>query len=109
MRRRAAAPTVAGDHAPGPVSLSGDVDVNRLVLGTLRSIQHEGAVPLGSPYVDPSYHPYRRLGQHASAISRRHAQRGVMNDPPPGKPKLIRQIARRYMSTACRSIPARSS
>lgn len=97
VRRNAAPATLAEGHAPAPFQVSGDVDVSRLVLNTLRSIQHEGAVPLGSPYVDPSYHPYRRLSQHAGAISRRHTQWSVMNDLPPGDPELIRQIARRYM------------
>ncbi len=72
------------------------VDVSRLVLSTLRSIRAHDAVPLGSPYPDPSLFPWRRINQYANAIARRQASWNLMDDLPPGNPELIRQIARRY-------------
>jgi DNA-binding transcriptional MocR family regulator len=80
-----------------PLVLSSEVDVSRLVLKTLRSISVDGAVPLGSPYADPSRYPWKRLSQYANAIARRHEEWSVMNDLPPGHPQLIRQIARRHL------------
>jgi DNA-binding transcriptional MocR family regulator len=80
-------------------TLSADVDVSGLVLKTLRSIQNDGAVPLGSPYPDPSCFPYERLSRYANAIARRRSQWGVMNDLPPGHPELIRQIVRRHLES----------
>ncbi|WP_322012338.1 PLP-dependent aminotransferase family protein [Paraburkholderia sp. J12] len=72
------------------------VDVSRLVLSTLRTIGAQDAVPLGSPYPDPSLYPWRRINQYANAIARRHASWNLIDDLPPGNPELIRQIARRY-------------
>jgi DNA-binding transcriptional MocR family regulator len=94
VRRQTARPVTP---ALFPLVPSSDVDVSRLVLKTLRSIQDDGAVPLGSPYADPACFPFKRLSLYANAITRRHSQWGVMNDLPPGHPDLIRQIARRYL------------
>lgn len=93
--RRSAAP--APKRSAVPLVLSSEVDVSRLVLKTLRSISKDGAVPLGSPYADPSRYPWKRLSRYASAIARRHQEWSVMNDLPPGDPRLIRQIARRHL------------
>jgi DNA-binding transcriptional MocR family regulator len=87
--REPAAPT----PAPAPAS---EVDVSRLVLSTLRSIRAHDAVPLGSPYPDPTLFPWRRINQYANAIARRHSSWNLIDDLPPGNPELIRQIARRY-------------
>lgn len=95
--RRRPLQSAAPVHAPAPIVLSSDVDVSRLVLKTLRSIQNDGAIPLGSPYADPAWFPYQRLSRYANAIARKHTQWGVMNDLPPGHPDLIRQIARRHL------------
>ncbi|TDV27840.1 GntR family transcriptional regulator [Paraburkholderia caballeronis] len=89
--RRAAKPPPA---APTPAPAQ--VDVSRLVLSTLRNIRVQDAVPLGSPYPDPSLYPWRRINQYANAIARRHASWNLIDDLPPGNPELIRQIARRY-------------
>ena len=90
-------PAAKPSHAPAPLMLSSEVDVSRLVLKTLRSIHTGGAVPLGSPYADPSSYPWKRLSQYANAIARRQQEWSVMNDLPPGNPQLIRQIARRHL------------
>ena len=66
------------------------------MLSTLRSIRAHDAVPLGSPYPDPSLFPWRRINQYANAIARRQASWNLIDDLPPGNPELIRQIARRY-------------
>jgi len=83
---------------PDPVSA--EVGVSRLVLSTLRSIGADAAVPLGSPYPDPSLFPLLRLNQHSNSISRRHQHWSLMEDLPPGNRELIRQIARRYLESA---------
>ncbi|MCU6433352.1 PLP-dependent aminotransferase family protein [Undibacterium sp. Jales W-56] len=82
-----------------PIAVSSEVDVSRLVLSTLRSIRIHDAVPLGSPYPDPSLFPLQRINQYATAITRRYPNWTIMDDLPPGHPQLIRQIARRYMET----------
>lgn len=95
VREAAAPPSARGSAAPSPAPAS-EVDVSRLVLSTLRSIRAHDAVPLGSPYPDPSLFPWRRINQYANAIARRHSSWNLIDDLPPGNPELIRQIARRY-------------
>ncbi|MCY1256920.1 Histidinol-phosphate aminotransferase [compost metagenome] len=73
------------------------VDVSALVLSTLRSIRSDDAVPLGSPYPDPSLFPWQRINQYANNIARRYAKWTMLDDLPPGSPELIRQISRRYL------------
>jgi DNA-binding transcriptional MocR family regulator len=73
------------------------LDVSRLVLSTLRTIKTRDALPLGSPYPDPSRFPEHRIGQYAHSQSRRQSI-GVADDLPPGNRELIRQIARRYVA-----------
>jgi DNA-binding transcriptional MocR family regulator len=41
-----------------PVAISSSVDVSRLALSTLRAIGTDDAIPLGSPYPDPSLFPF---------------------------------------------------
>jgi DNA-binding transcriptional MocR family regulator len=73
------------------------LDVSRLVLSTLRTIQAKDALPLGSPYPDPSRFPEHRINLYANGRARR--QNGTPTDDlPPGNKELIRQIARRYLS-----------
>jgi DNA-binding transcriptional MocR family regulator len=95
VREPAAAPQNEREQAAPPAPAS-EVDVSRLVLSTLRSIRAHDAVPLGSPYPDPTLFPWRRINQYANAIARRHSSWNLIDDLPPGNPELIRQIARRY-------------
>ncbi|CAM2193545.1 Transcriptional regulator, GntR family [Paraburkholderia kururiensis] len=85
-----------GLSASRPAAVSAQVDVSRLVLATLRSIGVDKAVPLGSPYPDPSRFPSAKISRYAYNIARRKVQWGVTDELPPGHPELIRQIARRY-------------
>ena len=73
------------------------LDVSRLVLSTLRTIQTNDALPLGSPYPDPSRFPEHRINLYANGRARRQ-QGHAIDDLPPGNKELIRQIARRYLS-----------
>ncbi|MGF6785727.1 DNA-binding transcriptional MocR family regulator [Paraburkholderia sp. 35.1] len=84
-------------NASTPLAVSARVDVSRLVLSTLRSIGADDAIPLGSPYPDPSLFPFHKINRYAYAIARRQTQWGVKSELPPGDPELIRQIARRYL------------
>lgn len=95
--RPGGAPRPAAAPASPALVLSSEVDVSRLVLSTLRTIRTQGAVPLGSPYPDPSPFPWPRISQYANALARRAQHWSVMDDLPPGNPELIRQIARRHM------------
>lgn len=79
-----------------PLAISSQVDVSHLVLSTLRSITND-AVPLGSPYPDPSLFPSEKINRYAYGITRRQTKWGVTDALPPGHPDLIRQIARRYL------------
>ncbi|WP_028223319.1 aminotransferase-like domain-containing protein [Paraburkholderia oxyphila] len=88
----------AGELRPTqPIAVSASVDVSRLVLSTLRSIGADDAVPLGSPYPDPTLFPFEKLNRYASAVGRNKALWGITNALPPGCPDLVRQIARRYL------------
>jgi DNA-binding transcriptional MocR family regulator len=80
-----------------PKPVSAEVEVSRLVLSTLRSIGRNEAMPLGSPYPDPSLFPWARINQYTNAIARRHRSWSLMDDFPPGNEELIREIARRYL------------
>src|SRR5450830_359839 len=80
-----------------PIAISSSVDVSRLVLSTLRSIGTDNAVPLGSPYPDPSLFPFEKLNRYAYTAGRDKSLWGVTNALPPGDPQLVRQIARRYL------------
>ncbi|SAL64849.1 GntR family transcriptional regulator [Caballeronia cordobensis] len=80
-----------------PVSVSSRVDVSRLVLSTLRRIQVEHAVPLGSPYPDATLFPFDKLNRIAAKIGRSQKMWGVGDALPPGNHELIRQIAKRHL------------
>jgi len=82
---------------PARPPVTSAVDVSRLVLSTLRSISVDDAVPLGSPYPDTAAFPSAKLNRYACAAGRDESVRGLRNALPPGHPKLIRQIARRYL------------
>ncbi|MGH8780080.1 PLP-dependent aminotransferase family protein [Paraburkholderia sp.] len=94
--REQARPRAARKPAAQTPAVAAEVDVSGLVLSTLRSIGSRDAMPLGSPYPDPSLFPWRKINQYANAIARRHASWNLIDDLPPGNPELIRQIARRY-------------
>ncbi|GAB3629277.1 2-aminoadipate aminotransferase [Pandoraea terrae] len=89
-----------------PIAISATVDVSRLVLSTLRSISAGDAVPLGSPYPDPTAFPFEKLNRYAYAAGRDESLRGLKDALPPGHPKLIRQIARRYLEKGMTVDPA---
>lgn len=89
--------TQRANSAPKALADSSTVDITDLVMSTLQSIGAGEAVPLGSPYPDPSLFPLQRLNRYAYAISRQQTQWGMPSELPPGKPELLRQIARRYL------------
>jgi DNA-binding transcriptional MocR family regulator len=80
-----------------PVAVPAEVDVSRLVLSTLRSIRGNDAVPLGSPYPDPSLFPLERVNRYNNLAMRNHRSGNLLDDLPPGNEHLIREIARRYL------------
>nr|WP_241023600.1 PLP-dependent aminotransferase family protein [Burkholderia sp. Ac-20365] len=82
------------------------IDISGLVLSTLHSIGVNGAVPLGSPYPDTALFPLQRINRYAHAIARQQTFWGVPSELPPGKPELIRQIARRYLENGAAIDPA---
>ncbi|WP_343586054.1 PLP-dependent aminotransferase family protein [Herbaspirillum sp.] len=84
---------------------STEVDVSRLVLATLKTIQQDGTVPLGSPYPNPALFPSQRVAQYAGKIMRDASQSSVFDDLPPGHPDLLRQIARRYLENGLKVDP----
>ncbi|MCA1325449.1 PLP-dependent aminotransferase family protein [Herbaspirillum sp. alder98] len=84
---------------------STEVDVSRLVLATLKTIQQDGTVPLGSPYPNPALFPSQRVAQYAGRITRAASHSSVFDDLPPGHPDLLRQIARRYLENGLKVDP----
>jgi len=86
-----------GLERPKPITVTASVDVSRLVLSTLRAISVDDAVPLGSPYPDPTEFPFDKLNRYAFAAGKDASLREMRNALPPGHPKLIRQIVRRYL------------
>lgn len=99
---RAVAPRAGEADAPLPAKstpepVPADVDISRLVLHTLKAIQSRKALPLGSPYPDPSLFPWRRLQRHSNDIAKRFKDWNAVDDIPPGNAEMIRQIARRHL------------
>jgi DNA-binding transcriptional MocR family regulator len=90
-------PAASELRASRPIAVSAQVDVSRLVLSTLRSIRSDDAVPLGSPYPDPSMFPVHKINTYGYSVARRNPPGGTGDELPPGNPELIRQIARRYL------------
>ena len=91
VRQRAndtAAPSLCM-QASHPSPVPAEVHVSRLVLSTLRSIGLHDAIPLGSPYPDPSRFPWERINQYAGTVARRNRAWSVTDDLPPGNPQLI--------------------
>lgn len=80
-----------------PVSVSSPVEVSRLVLSTLRRIQVDHAVPLGSPYPDAAALPFDKLNRIAAKIGRSRKMWGVGDALPPENYDLVRQIAKRHL------------
>lgn len=80
-----------------PTASLSPVDQGRLVLSTLRSMGIADAAPLGSPYPDPYYFPFEKLNRYAYAAGRDKSLWGAVDGLPPGHPRLVRQIARRYL------------
>jgi DNA-binding transcriptional MocR family regulator len=91
------APAASELRPSRPIAVSAQVDVSRLVLSTLRSIRGDDAVPLGSPYPDPSMFPVQKINTYGYSFARRNPPGGTGDELPPGNPELIRQIARRYL------------
>lgn len=88
---------MAGLATPEPVAISATVDVSRLVLTTLRAISANEAVPLGSPYPDIGMFPFEKLNRYAYTAGKDGSLRGLADALPPGHPRLVRQIVRRYL------------
>jgi DNA-binding transcriptional MocR family regulator len=106
VRKRPNAPVSREIQPSNPLPVSVEVDVSHLVLSTLRSIGTDEAIPLGSPYPDPSLFPSQRLSQYSNAIARRHRSWSLIDDLPPGNEELIRQIARRHLENGLSVDPA---
>lgn len=106
VRARQAEPASEPLLPSTPPGTSTDVDVSQLVLSTLKSIRSRRAVPLGSPYPDPSLFPWLRVHQQIGGIAKRlRDERSVLDDLPPGNPELIRQIARRHLESGLAADP----
>lgn len=105
VRRPPVLPTAASLHATRPPPESRPVDVSRVVLASLKTIQSRRCVPLGSPYPDPELFPWRRIQQHRNEIARRFTAWNVVDDIPPGHPEMLRQIARRHLDAGLRVSP----
>ena len=73
------------------------LDAGQYVLATLKSIRTHNAVPLASAYPDPSLFPARKMQLRMREAMRGRLDADVVEDIPPGNPKLIRQIALRHM------------
>ncbi|MPQ72153.1 GntR family transcriptional regulator, partial [Pseudomonas sp. MWU12-2323] len=101
VRKATLAGHAAAMPAPMPPTLkphpvASNVEISQLVLRTLKTISRHDAVPLGSPYPDPTPFPLVRLSHLANNIAKKSSGWGVLNDLPPGNIDLIRQIAGRY-------------
>ncbi|WP_047244047.1 PLP-dependent aminotransferase family protein [Chromobacterium subtsugae] len=101
VRKATLAGHAAAMPAPTPPTLkphpvASNVEISQLVLRTLKTISRHDAVPLGSPYPDPTPFPLVRLSHLANNIAKKSSGWGVLNDLPPGNIDLIRQIAGRY-------------
>jgi DNA-binding transcriptional MocR family regulator len=73
------------------------VDTHDLVYDILASLKQRSGVPLGSPFIDPTFFPLDRLRQSLVAAMRRLDPWSTVEDLPPGNQTLKRQILKRYL------------
>ncbi len=84
-------------NEPAPDGVDAEVDVSGIVLCTLKSMTLRDAARFGSPYPDPALFPWKRIHQRVAEIARRFSVWDPLDDIPPGRPDLIREIARRHL------------
>jgi DNA-binding transcriptional MocR family regulator len=80
-----------------PKVASVSVDTGDLVYDIHASLKQRTGVPLGSPFIDPTFFPLDRLRQSLGAAMRRLDPWSTIEDLPPGNRTLKRQILKRYL------------
>jgi DNA-binding transcriptional MocR family regulator len=73
------------------------IDTGDLVYDIHASLKQRSSVPLGSPFIDPTFFPLDRLRQSLGAAMRRFDPWSTVEDLPPGNRALKRQILKRYL------------
>jgi DNA-binding transcriptional MocR family regulator len=73
------------------------VDTGDLIYDIHARLKQRSGVPLGSPFIDPTFFPLERLRQSLSAAMRRLDPWSTVEDLPPGNRILKRQILKRYL------------
>jgi len=74
------------------------IDTRDLVYDIHASLKQRSGVPLGSPFIDPTFFPLDRLRQSLVAAMRRLDPWSSVVDLPPGNRALKRQILKRYLA-----------
>jgi DNA-binding transcriptional MocR family regulator len=80
-----------------PKAASIGVDTGDLVYDIHASLKRRTGVPLGSPFIDPTFFPLDRLRQSLVTAMRRLDPWSTIEDLPPGNRTLKRQILKRYL------------
>ena len=80
-----------------PKAASIGVGAGDLVYDIHASLKQRTGVPLGSPFIDPTFFPLDRLRQSLVAAMRRLDPWSTIEDLPPGNRTLKRQILKRYL------------
>lgn len=73
------------------------IETQDLVYDIHASLKEQIGVPLGSPFIDPTFFPLDRLRQSLVAAMRRLDPWSTLTDLPPGNLALKRQILKRYL------------
>ncbi len=97
VRMRAGQALCVPPRQPANDPAGADLDVSRIVLSTLKAISLREAARFGSPYPDPTLFPWRKVHQRMGEVARRYSVWDPLDDIPPGRPELIREIARRHL------------
>jgi DNA-binding transcriptional MocR family regulator len=80
-----------------PKAASISVDTGDLVYDIHASLKQRSGMPLGSPFIDPTFFPLDRLRRSLGAAMRRLDPWSTVEDLPPGNRTLKRQILKRYL------------
>ncbi|MDY0743775.1 PLP-dependent aminotransferase family protein [Paucibacter sp. R3-3] len=97
VRRVVADPVCITPRLADAESPSEEQDVSRIVLSTMKAISLRDATGFGSPFPNPALFPWRRVHQRMGEVARRNEVWDPLDDIPPGRPELIREIARRHL------------
>lgn len=94
----ASPPALAEPSISRPSAAAGPVAVNELVFEIMSSVRSRRIAPLGVAFPSPLLFPLDDLRRALNAATRKLDAWAMVDDMPPGNPRLRRQIALRYLA-----------